>query len=127
MFSKDELRYKDPQKRRDWQKNYKRGYMKKYRKLNPDYLKNETKKRRKRIIERKKEAIRIKGGSCSTCDYSKNLAALEFHHINGKDIHWSEERAFLHWNRRKFLEELEKVILICANCHKELHHPHLAI
>jgi len=73
-----------------------------------------------RIQKRKKfEAVEKFGGKCVLCGYSKCIAALEFHHLENKKeapsyvIHsWSWERAKV---------ELEKCILVCSNCHREIH------
>jgi hypothetical protein len=102
--------------------NYVREYMREWRK-NPENVKMESKIKSNSRDKRKKEAIDLKGGKCEVCGYSKNMAALEFHHINGKDIPWTKERSFLRWRHDKFIAELAKCILICANCHREIHHP----
>lgn len=64
------------------------------------------------------------GGSCQSCGYSKNLAALEFHHVDKRtklfSIHSCE---YMDWEDVK--EELDKCILLCANCHRETENPQL--
>lgn len=62
------------------------------------------------------------GNKCSKCGYNKNTAALEFHHIDPlkKDFNLGKARSI---NISKLRQELEKCILICANCHRELHYP----
>lgn len=35
-----------------------------------------------RGLKRKLELIESRGGKCEVCGYDKNIAALEFHHIN---------------------------------------------
>jgi hypothetical protein len=73
---------------------------------------------------RKKKAIELLGGKCSKCGYDKNYSALHFHHIDPsqKDHNWSMmgKRS---WKR--ITEELKKCILVCANCHCEIHHAEL--
>lgn len=65
-------------------------------------------------------AVEYKGGSCSKCNYSKCIAALEFHHLdpNEKDfgIGSGDIKA---WKKVKI--ELDKCIILCANCHREEH------
>ena len=70
---------------------------------------------------RKIKAVEYKGGSCSICGYNKCIAALEFHHTNPehKEFGFSELGIPRSWERQKI--ELDKCILICSNCHKELH------
>ena len=59
------------------------------------------------------------GGKCIHCGYDKYLGALEFHHLN------PNEKDFTIGNRdfklKECIEESKKCILVCSNCHKELH------
>lgn len=64
--------------------------------------------------------IFYKGGKCCKCGYDKCVDALEFHHENpnekefklgsGNTVSWQE-----------YKEEVLKCILVCSNCHKEIH------
>lgn len=73
-------------------------------------------------VRRKAKLIELKGGKCSFCGYDKCPDALELHH---KD---PEEKDFQLNNRtmgRKWeviFKEVEKCILLCANCHREVHY-----
>ncbi len=82
------------------------------------YLVKAVAKRRKKIREM---AIKYKGGKCVLCGYKKCIQALEFHHIKsaGKDFGISDKGYTRSWERVK--KEIDKCVLICANCHKELH------
>lgn len=68
----------------------------------------------------KEKAIQYKGGCCVQCGYSTHPAALQFHHIDStqKDVDWSKLR-LRSWNR--IIEELDKCIILCANCHSIVH------
>ena len=68
----------------------------------------------------KEKAVQYKGGKCIKCDYDKCIRALEFHHLvpNEKDFNISRY-SVLSWDKIKI--ELDKCILICSNCHRELH------
>jgi hypothetical protein len=68
----------------------------------------------------KQRAVNLLGGSCIKCGYSKSLRALEFHHKdpNEKDIQISVSNNVA-WSRIE--EELKKCILVCSNCHAEIH------
>ena len=69
-----------------------------------------------------------RGGACEICDYCKNLAALEFHHINPEEKEFNVDmRKFSNMNLEKLEAELEKCILVCANCHRELHNESLTM
>jgi hypothetical protein len=80
----------------------------------------------KRGLTRKLEIIKAAGGRCSLCGYHKNLAALVFHHTNpdGKDFKL-DMRSLSNRKLEPILAEIDKCILVCANCHAELHNPHL--
>jgi len=69
----------------------------------------------------KQKAVDYKGGKCKTCGYNKCIDALVFHHVdpNKKDFGISANGTTRAWNKVK--EELDKCILLCANCHTELH------
>ena len=82
----------------------------------------------KRGRERKLELINIKVGKCTKCGYGNNHAALEFHHIEPNRKSFSLDLRSL--SNRKWevvLEEAEKCILLCSNCHAEEHNPDSAI
>jgi len=82
------------------------------------YLIEAVQKRRRRIREK---AIDYKGGHCQVCGYSRCSEALEFHHLEstGKDFGISDRGYTRSWKR--IVEELDKCILLCANCHREVH------
>lgn len=75
---------------------------------------------RRRAI--KKQAVEYLGGKCSVCGYDKCSGALDFHHIDPKLKEFSISR----WDKKDFSDELkaelDKCILICSNCHRELHY-----
>jgi len=79
----------------------------------------------KQVIERqrkyKQQAVDYKGGKCQNCGYSKYLGALEFHHLDPtqKDFEMSKFTKSPLGDFAK--EELNKCILLCANCHREAH------
>lgn len=74
-------------------------------------------KRRRNL---KQLAVEYKGGKCQICGYNKYIGALEFHHLNPEEkdfeIGCGNTKSF-----EKFKKELDKCILVCSNCHKELH------
>ena len=83
-----------------------------------EYLIKAVAKRRKKL---KKMAIALKGGRCIVCGYNRSSAALDFHHLdeNKKDFGISLDGITRSWE--KVQKELEKCVLVCANCHREIH------
>ncbi|HOZ56458.1 MAG: hypothetical protein BWY51_00975 [Parcubacteria group bacterium ADurb.Bin316] len=83
-----------------------------------EYLKNAVARRRKNI---RQQAIDYKGKKCAICGYNKCLQALEFHHIenSNKDFGISAKGYTKSWDSVK--RELDKCVLLCANCHREVH------
>lgn len=79
---------------------------------------------KKRGLKRKLELISLFGGGCSSCGYSKNSAALCFHHINSSDKSFELSlRECSNYSWTKVMAEARKCSLLCANCHLELHNP----
>ena len=89
---------------------------------------NSYKYQKFRGIVRKLYLVDTRGGCCENCGYDKNLAALEFHH---KDPNEKENqmdiRKLANSSMEWIQQEFEKCILLCANCHREEHSPHLRI
>ena len=65
--------------------------------------------------------IQYKGGKCEECGYHHCLEALEFHHKDPtkKDFSISSKGYTHSW--KKVQEELDKCVMLCANCHRETH------
>jgi len=70
----------------------------------------------------KERLVKAMGGECICCEYKKCTDALEFHHRD-KD---QKERTLagirasvMAWS--KIVEEARKCVLVCSNCHKEIH------
>jgi 5-methylcytosine-specific restriction endonuclease McrA len=77
-----------------------------------------------RGIDRKLKFVNSLGGKCCICGYDKSLSALEFHHINPLEKSIQLDLRHLSNNSLSVLEnELKKCILLCSNCHREIHHP----
>jgi hypothetical protein len=83
-----------------------------------EYMKRAVSKRRKKIRDM---AVEYKGGKCILCGYNKCCEALEFHHLDlgMKEFSISQDGLTRSWGRVK--KETDKCILVCANCHRELH------
>lgn len=73
---------------------------------------------RKRAKER---LITIHGGQCCSCEYKKCSKALEFHHIDPLEKDFSISNIGITMAFEKMVTETRKCILLCANCHREVH------
>ena len=71
----------------------------------------------------KKSLVDYKGGKCEICGYNKCIDALEFHHLNPneKEFTIAQYCASNHSDYDKAKAEVDKCILVCANCHREIH------
>ena len=69
----------------------------------------------------KKQCLDYKGGKCLSCGYNNYQGALEFHHLdpNEKEFHLAtvKHNSF----NSEIKRELDKCILLCSNCHREIH------
>lgn len=83
-----------------------------------DYLIKAVKKRRTHLREK---AVVEGGGKCQICGYNREITALEFHHKDEsqKDFGLSQRGLTRSWEKIK--AEIAKCILVCANCHREIH------
>lgn len=67
----------------------------------------------------KLRAIQYKGGGCRVCGYNRCPRALNFHHIYPTHKDFNVSGSTKSWQRIK--AELDKCVLLCANCHAEVH------
>lgn len=79
---------------------------------------------KQKLLDKKLKAIEYKGGKCQMCGYNKCTYALEFHHV---DLSQKEKtKDYRGINRRipfeKMKEELDLCLLLCSNCHREIHY-----
>ena len=74
-------------------------------------------KRRRKI---KTMAIEYKGGKCQICGYEKYQGALDLHHLNAEEKRFGIGDKGYTRSWAKVREELDKCILVCANCHREV-------
>lgn len=78
------------------------------------------------IVKERKVNTRIKlikenGLSCSICGYNKSISALDFHHLDPTKKEFDLSARNMNRKYSSLLEESKKCILLCANCHREIH------
>lgn len=71
-------------------------------------------------LNRKKDMVYVMGDKCQICGYNKCQAALEFHHINPEEKEFTFNSA-MNYSWALVRKELQKCILVCSNCHREIH------
>jgi len=69
----------------------------------------------------KLKLIEYKGGKCQveSCGYNKSVRSLGFHHIDSKEKDFNVSGKTMAFDKMK--KELDKCILVCNNCHGEIH------
>lgn len=83
--------------------------------LNSDSVKAWRRRTKLRIVE-------AMGGECQCCGYNKCVNSLDLHHINPEEKNFSFGKMRANpksW--KKVVEELKKCVLLCRNCHGEIH------
>ena len=64
--------------------------------------------------------IAYKGGKCERCGYDKSSRALEFHHLNPSEKDFGISKVLTR-SVQSLKEEADKCVLLCSNCHAEIH------
>ena len=86
---------------------------------------NYNQRSQKLRTERKQKAVEYLGNKCHFCDVSYPLCVYDFHHINPKQDK-KHNRDVLGIKLRNswdnIVKELDKCILLCANCHRMEHY-----
>lgn len=78
--------------------------------------------RRNWAAREKQKAVDYKGGKCCVCGYDSCLACLDFHHPDPTQKNGYGTGALkAHWSFEKNKSELDKCVLVCVRCHREIH------
>ena len=60
------------------------------------------------------------GNKCQCCGYDRLNSALELHHLDSQEKEFTvASNANIGWETAR--KEIQKCILVCANCHREIH------
>ena len=78
--------------------------------------KYEASRRRTALRER---AVRYMGGRCAICSYAACLSAFDFHHVAPLAKDFTISRKMTSFDAIK--DELDKCVLLCCRCHREVH------
>lgn len=87
---------------------------------------NYYEKQKERFIVRKLELLQQRGCRCEKCGYNKNIGALEFHHKDPSTKKFQlDARHIANRSKEQILEEFDKCLVLCSNCHREEHYKQL--
>jgi len=79
---------------------------------------------KERGLKRKLKLLSMNGNKCFHCGYSKDYAALTFHHLNPEEKeNQLDMRKLSNSTWDWCLSEASKCQVLCFNCHMELHYP----
>lgn len=73
-------------------------------------------RRRRELRDR---AVAFLGGRCSICKYDRSTAAFDFHHLDPLEKDFTISSKMTSWSTIQ--PELEKCVLLCCRCHREVH------
>lgn len=104
----------------DWRK-VNPEYTKEWRKQNPEKVKGYTNRTKQIRQANKKKAVEYLGGSCKHCGLKTDkYSVYDFHHLDPSEKEHGIGKLVASW--KKLVIELDKCILLCANCHRIVHH-----
>lgn len=69
--------------------------------------------------KKKLQAIEYMGNKCQMCGYNRCEANLVFHHLKPEEKEFQVAGACKSWEKIK--AELNKCVMLCHNCHREVH------
>ncbi len=77
--------------------------------------------RNKRFLAVKQKAVERLGNKCMECEQTYPTCVYDFHHKDPKEKKYTVSKMLLNkWE--DVVKELDKCILLCANCHRVIHH-----
>lgn len=91
--------------------------------VDPKGKEKNIKRNFQRRYEKRRKWKLYAGGKCQRCGYDKCLDDLCFHHKDPKEKKHQVSYIF-HWGGmtdEKIKKEIDKCLLVCADCHYELH------
>jgi len=84
-----------------------------------NYISQQQRGRERRLL-----LIQRKGGCCERCGYDRNKAALAFHYLDPAAKSFPVDlRSCSNTSWDALVTEARKCLLLCLNCHSEIHNP----
>lgn len=90
------------------------------RRQNPEWLKQHRNKYKQEFRKRKQFAVELMGGKCFDCGGVFHQSVYDFHHLDPSEKEGNPS-SFLTKTDERLKEELNKCVLLCANCHRIRH------
>lgn len=86
---------------------------------------SDNRERRQEVATASKRAIKARaveymGGKCADCGGVFHQCVMQFHHLDPHTKERNPSHFFTSWNKAKV--ELDKCVMLCANCHMVRHH-----
>lgn len=102
-------------------KHYHRDWYRKRAEVDPQW--NEKKKATRSDLRRaqKSKFVKKMGGCCAHCKQVYPDCVFEFHHINHAEKDITPSKLFM-YRDEVIAKELAKCLMLCANCHRIVHH-----
>lgn len=75
---------------------------------------------RRKQLDKRERLKSFFGGACQLCGYDRCVTALDYHHVDPATKLF-EISTGLNRSWSKVLAEAKKCVLICSNCHREIH------
>lgn len=82
-----------------------------------EYIKQAVTKRRRTL---KLRAVALLGGKCIGCGYDEYPGVLDFHHLDPLTKSFGISAGGFSRSWASIEAELQKCVLVCANCHREI-------
>lgn len=108
-----DMPYKDKEKQKERNREYQKAHYQKKK----DYYKDKAATRKQDMKTFITEYKTKKG--CSKCK-ENHPACLDFHHLSDKEFNVAEA-VTRGYSKTRILTEIDKCIILCANCHRKLH------
>lgn len=94
--------------------------------INPNGKSSNLARQNKNRFRRRSEYKQMLGGKCCLCGYDKCINALQFHHKDPSQKKFGISDSIFGKGQQGFsdedlIAEIQKCMLVCANCHFELH------
>lgn len=89
--------------------------------METELLTNQGRWAKRRRNAMKDYIVELAGGCCQICSYDKCNSVLNFHHIDPKTKSFALTGGKMTYSLEAIVEELAKCVMLCSNCHIEVH------